>query len=436
MAGSFSSLIFRFRMPALVGCRIALALAFALSLAGCASTAKKPAAEVTGQYAFWPQPPADPRIQFVRAFVYSTDITPHEQSGFDKLIFGSESERAVEINKPYGIEMRGGRIYVCDIRNVGLTILDLPKQQTRLVGTSGLHRLQNPVDVAVAPDGMIYVADKLRGVVVYDSSERYVTTFGHENFQPIGLAIDARGNRLYVCNMAGQNVEIMDRQTGKVLGTIGTVGDADGQFRLPLGIDVDLEGNIHVVDVMRCRLQKFSPDGRLLAAVGNMTDTAGNFVRPKHVAIDRDGQVFVVDAAFQNVQVFDKGYRLLTSFGAAGSFPGAMSLPAGICVSDGGLELFQDQVHPYFQPSRLVLVTNQFGENKVGVYALGQVRAGHTGQELAAARIEVTPGDRPPGETNPLSGLDALPVPDTLPPPVSTQPSAATQPQGTSGSQP
>lgn len=387
--------------------------AFAAALGGCASTSRDSGAATSKQFAFWPQPPADPRVQFVRAIVYSTDVSQEQQSGLDKLVFGAESETAVEINKPYGIDARDGKIYVCDIRNVGLTILDLAKKQTRLVGTTGLNRLQNPVDVATAPDGMIYVADKLRGVVVYDQDERYVTTFGHDKFQPIGLAV--RDNRIYICNMSSQSIEIMERGSGKVIGTIGSVGDLDGQFRLPLGIDVDPEGNIHVADVMRCRLQKFSPDGKLLAATGQMTDTAGNFVRPKHVAIDRDGNVFVVDAAFQNVQVFNKDYQLLTSFGAAGDYPGAMSLPAGICVLENGVNLFPGGIHPLFSPDRLILVSNQFGENKLAVYAVGHVREGHTGQEMASSFVPVGSGDRPPSETNPLTGLDSQPVPDTVP---------------------
>ena len=392
---------------------LAVSSVLATLVGGCSAPPSAPAS-ANRSYAFWPQPPIEPRIQFVRAFAFSTDVSPQEQSKFDEMVFGSEAERAVQINKPYGIAMRDGKIYVCDIRNLCVTILDLPKRQTRLVGVSGLNRFQNPVDLAVADDGMLYVADKLRGIMVFDQAERYVNVFGHEKFQPIGVAV--HGDRLYVCNMAAQNIEIMDRRTGTTLGTIGTVGDSDGQFRLPLGIEVDRDGNLHVVDVMRCRLQKFTPDGKLLAAVGEATDSAGNFVRPKHVAVDSDGLVYVVDAAFQNVQVFDADYKLLTSFGSAGSHPGSMSLPAGICVLESDLNTFADEIHPYFEPKRLILVSNQFGVNKVSVYAMGSLRAGRTPQDLAATIATVPAGESKPGEGNPLSGLDSLPLPDPPPP--------------------
>lgn len=400
--------------------RAAVACVMTTTMVGCNGGPRIEPPTVARSYAFWPQPPIEPRIQFVRAFAFSSDVSHEQQSGFDRLVFGSEAERAVEINKPYGVAMRDGRIYVCDIRNLCITILDLPSRQTRLMGITGLNRVQNPVDIAVADDGMIYVADKLRGIMIFDSNERYVNVFGHEKFQPIGIAV--HGDRLYVCNMAGQNVEIIDRRTGITIGTIGTVGDSDGQFRLPLGIDVDRDGNLHVVDVMRCRLQKFSPEGKFLAGVGEATDSAGNFVRPKHVAVDDEGLVYVVDAAFQNVQVFDQQYKLLTSFGAAGAHPGSMSLPAGICVVDNRLNLFADEIHPFFQADRLILVTNQFGPNKVSVYALGELRAGKTPQDLAPSAAAIKKGESQPGQRNPLSGLDALPLPEPPPPPPQSQP--------------
>lgn len=381
---------------------LAATLILALSmLAGCASTSAAKPAESPKYYAFWPPAPAEPRIQFLRSFSMSSDIDPREQSSLDKAIFGDEAQRAVDIKKPYGLAMRDGKIYVCDTRSSSVTVLDLPKKQTRLMGVTGFNPLQSPVDIAIADDGMIYVADKTRGVAVFTPSERYVQVMGIPKMQAIGIAV--HGSKLYVCNMTTQNIAILDRHNGDLLGSIGTVGDEDGQFRLPLGIDIDSQGNLHVVDLMRCRLQKFGPDGKFVAGVGEATDVAGNFVRPKQLTVDSEGLVYVVDAAFQNVQVFDSKYRLLTSFGGPGRHPGAMDLPAGICVWDGGIELFQNEIHPFFEAKRLILITNQFGGDKVAAYALGQLRPGRTVQELSASMAPLDPDTLQEGETNPMS---------------------------------
>ena len=35
----------------------------------------------------------------------------------------------------------------------------------------------------------------------------------------------------------------------------GSVGDEDGQFRVPLCVETDRDGNVFVSDMMRCRIQ-------------------------------------------------------------------------------------------------------------------------------------------------------------------------------------
>lgn len=362
-------------------------------LPGCGSAPKAAAAAPAGSrsYAFWPQFPDEPRVQFIRSFGSSEDVAPTKSGGIDQLVFGKESASATGIQKPYGVAMRDGKIYVCDIRSGGVTVLDLKKKQTRLVGVTGLNRLNHPVDIAVADDGTLYVADNDRGaILVFDASERYMSAFGHDKFKPVSVAV--HDTRLYVCNMAAQVVEVLDRRDGRPLGTIGSVGDEDGQFRLPLGVDTDEHGDVYVVDMMRCKVQKFSPDGKFISAIGTLGDYAGSFARPKQIAIDRDGIAYVVDAAFQNVQMFDPQGRLLMAFGSAGGYPGAMDLPAGVCVSDEGVDLFAGDIHPGFEAKRLIIVTNQFGPAKVSVYAMGRCRAGYTAQDLAAAAAPVSAG--------------------------------------------
>jgi hypothetical protein len=395
----------------------------ALVLGGCASGGAAPRAEAKGVYSFWPLAPAEPRIQFVKAFQSSLDVTQERQSAFQDLVFGAESADAAAIEKPYGVEIRDGKIYVCDIRRPGLAVLDLRTRQMRLVGVQGVNRLAHPVDVAVADDGYIYIADNERNViVVYNPQERYETAFGRQGLRPVSVAVHE--DRLYVCDLEGQRIEIMNRRTGEKIGEFGSVGDGEGQFRVPLCVETDRQGFVYVSDMMRSRLQKFTPDGQFVAAFGQLGDVAGSFARPKQLAVDNDGIVYVVDAAFQNVQMFNDEFSLLMSFGSAGEYPGAMNLPVGISVSDEGVDLVKDLIHPGFDAYRLVVVTNQFGPFKVAMYALGMRKDGWSVAQLHANSL----AEAGVGQNETLAPLQDDPgrvAPDTVEPPQGPAPSGA-----------
>ncbi|MCB9839030.1 MAG: hypothetical protein H6813_06800 [Phycisphaeraceae bacterium] len=359
---------------------------------GCSSTRTTTAQDVTPEsYSFWPLPPDEPRIQFVKSFRSSADVRKDRQSDLAKIVFGDESEQEAAIQKPYGVDLHAGKIYVCDIRRPGIEVLDLTNNQVRLVGIRGVNRLVHPVDVAVADDGTIYVADNERNaVIVFGPDERYARTIGRQGMKPVSVAV--HGERLYVCDLTAQQVEIFDRASGDSVGRFGSVGDGDGEFRVPLGVDTDRQGNVYVSDMMRARVQKFTPDGEYAGGVGELGDYAGSFARPKQLAVDSEGIVYVVDSAFQNVQMFNEDFALLMSFGAAGNFPGALNLPAGIAVSDDRLDLYQNLIHPGFKARRLIAVTNQFGPAKVAIYALGEIREGWTKEQLQASSREVSAG--------------------------------------------
>lgn len=373
-----------------IACVLAVSAALA-SVAGCSSSPPAAPASSGKSYAFWPLPPDEPRIQFLGAFNSSEDVSPTRTSDLEKIVFGSDAVRPAFVNKPYGVAIKDGRIYICDIRAKAVVVMDLAKKQTRLIGVNGAGRLERPVAIAVADDDRLYVADGIhQAILVYDRDERLQFSYSIPKLKPGGIA--CAGKRLYVSDLERQAVLMIDRETGKEIGVIGSVGDEDGQFRLPIGVSTDTAGNVYVVDMMRCRVQKFTADGAFLATMGEPGDHAGGFARPKHLAVDRDGIVYVVDAGFQNVQMFNDKFQLLMHFGAAGDFPGAMNLPVGIAVSDTGLEYFRDRLHPGFAAKRLIVVANQFGDGKIGVYALGDRRPEFSVADLNSHASPVSTG--------------------------------------------
>jgi DNA-binding beta-propeller fold protein YncE len=366
-------------------------------LTGCAS--EKPVAKKAAikQYAFWPEPPDEPHIQFLVAYNSSRDIAP-AKTGFEEAIYGKDQEQALDVSKPYGVAMWNGRIYVSDIRGRGVIVLDIRKKETRVMGAGGAGAVSKASDIAVASDGTKYVVDLTQNaIVVFDADERYVQTIAMNNARPVGICVYK--DLLYVADFKGQIVRVFNRYSGQELRTIGEAGGDDGKFIQPIKVATDKDGNVFVADVMRCRVQKFSPDGQLLHAFGQSGNRPGDFVRPKHLAVGSDNILFVVDAAFNNVQMFDEEDKIMMYFGSAGPHPGSMNLPAGLAINEGDLDLFQDYIHPAFQAERLIVVTNQFGDAKVSVYAMGHLKPGKTLADISNSRAKVNKGVEPEKST-------------------------------------
>ena len=399
-----------------------LALIYFGVLAGCAPT------QVTQEklnYAFWPLPPDEPRVQYLTSFQRSSDVTGNV-SKFDQMIFGPEDD--LPIVSPYSVAMWKGRIYVCDTRTPGVTVLDLKAKLTRLIGRSSAADMAKASDIAITPDGMKYVADIGKGtIVVFDANDHYLATFAPSGLNPAGIAV--YGNELYVSDLKAQQVKVLDRSSGKVVRTIGGPGMNEGQFVWPLSVRLDKQGNLLVSDAMKAQIQAFSRDGNLLSTTGRMGRGFGELARPKHIAVDSNNFLYVVDAAFNNVQLFDENRKFLMYFGSAGPHPGAMDLPAGLCVDEDPEDVayFAKYVHPAFQAERLVLITNQNGPYRVSVYAQGHLKAGKTLADISASRANVGAGLEKRGPASQPSGLPMISTPDNMPGPSSTtQPAAPT----------
>jgi len=400
-----------FRRLALI---LMLTTAVLLVARGCAS---KPAADSGVErpkiYAFWPEAPDPPQVQFVRAFNSSNDVTP-ESSGIQNLLYGKD-RTVVAIQKPYGVRMWNGRIYVCEIRgagDTGMLVLDLRKREARLMGATGSTTIKKAVDVAIAPDGTKYVLDAVQsGVLVFDAEEHFLMEFGLKDVVPGGCAV--HGQYLYVTDQKAGHVLMLDRTSGRELRRFGERGGEDGQFVRPLAVAVDNSGNVYVSDTFRDRVSKFTGEGKFLMAFGEPGDRPGNFSRPKQLGVASNGEIHVVDANFDNVQVFDEKGQVLGYYGASGKHLGAMDMPAGLDVHEGDVDLFEPLIHPAFEVERLVLVTNQFGPIKVAVYAMGHLKEGKTVADIAPSRAKLNSGLATQPSTRPLGTLPSRTAPTT-----------------------
>jgi DNA-binding beta-propeller fold protein YncE len=323
---------------------------------------------------FFPLPPATPRIQYLTSINLAWDVVP-ERSGFAGVVFGARPDlkREETVMRPHGIAAWKGKIYVCDKGAGNVKVFDLMKGQFYLLG-GGLGNLQGPTAITVGPDGYKFVVESFRKRVhVFDPDDGYLNSFQIEEGRPADLV--AIGSELFVADVELSRIQVIDRNTGRVLGVLGSKGTEPGQFQMPNAIAADADGKLYVSDQFNNRFQKLERDGTPLLSVGKMGDSYGAFARPRGIAVGPDGVIYVGDAMFHHVQMFDREGQVLMVFGSSHPASG-LRVPAAIAVDQSTLPHFAEYVDPRFEAQYLIFVTSMVGEQMVGVYAFGELKPG------------------------------------------------------------
>ena len=228
--------------------------------------------------------------------------------------FGHLGKEGV-LAKPMGVAVGpGSQIFVADVSAKKVFVYDAFGMFKQSMGDA--YEFDRPVDVAVSPDGkQIYVVDAggidsvRHRVVVYDDKGVKQSEFGKrgegagEFNLPTQVAVAPDGT-VYVLDAGNFRVQAFSA-AGKFLRTWGKVGRAFGEFARPRGLAVGGDGNVYVTDAAFRNIQVFNPKGQLLLAIGDesIADQPGQYAMPAGVALDELGHVYIVDQAFAKVDV-------------------------------------------------------------------------------------------------------------------------------------
>ncbi|NJN67888.1 MAG: hypothetical protein HC884_14850 [Chloroflexaceae bacterium] len=201
----------------------------------------------------------------------------------------------------------------------------------------------SPGGIAVAPDGQVYVADRLHHLLhVYTTSGEWRTRWGGMGSEPgqlaspVGVAVDNQ-DRIYVTDMGNHRVQVFSR-SGEWLDEWGSQGSADGQFEAPWGIAVDSHGSVYVADTGNHRVQKFRSTGEWQETWVPAGSKPGAFRYPTALVLDRDGNGYVADAGNGRIQKMNHRGEWLTDW----SNPQDTGLPIVFVSSrHGNLELYR-----------------------------------------------------------------------------------------------
>jgi len=182
-------------------------------------------------------------------------------------------------------------------------------------------RFISPEGIAIDGAGHVFVAEvagkRLQRMTLDGKPEAVwdLTALGDLSI-PGTLSVD-QGGFVYMAEAFNNQVVKFDPGSGKLVGKWGGQrGSEPGQFHNPLGVGVDLGGNMYVSDQDNWRVQKLAPDGAFLdqwrycidgdppCNWPDAGDQPGQFFASRGITLDAAGSVYVADTANKRLQRF------------------------------------------------------------------------------------------------------------------------------------
>ena len=221
------------------------------------------------------------------------------------------------LRKPLGMAVDDDcNLYVVDGTLKRIVVYD--QDGDFLTAFGGSDKFQRPSHVDVDADARYaYVVDTggvnndEHRIRVFDiASGEHAYDIGHrgtgpgEFNLPKDIAVGPDG-RLYVVDSSNFRVQVFEAD-GSYVHTFGSIGVQPGQFSRPKGIGIDPDGNVYVTDAAFGNFQIFNPAGQLLLFVGSRSTSPGaaKYMLPAGIAVDEDGRVYMVDQFFRKVDVY------------------------------------------------------------------------------------------------------------------------------------
>jgi sugar lactone lactonase YvrE len=311
-----------------------------------------------------------------------------------------------QFNSPVGAALDNhGNLFVSDrlghrVRQIELEAYGQVKTwlgdgKQGLVDKQGMQaEFYNPAAIATDKDGNEYIADAGNHVIRKVSLFGFVSTLAGstKGFKdsdngalaqfntPTGVAVDGQGN-VYVADCNNHRIRKIT-PSGAVTTVAGqtTRGSRNGAasqalFDYPLGIGIDLNGNLFIAGGNENRIRKIATDGTVSTVAG--TGISGNadggpgvaqFHTPAALSIDRNGTIFVADRDNNSIRTVSQSGQVATFAGSTRGFLNAQgkaaqfNMPTGVVVDAADIVYVADRGNNRIRRiSRGGVVTTQAG---------------------------------------------------------------------------
>lgn len=222
--------------------------------------------------------------------------------------------------RPMNVDAAAGRLYAADYWNDRILVYDTADGElVRTVGETGdgPGQLDSPGGVAAGPDGHLFVADfynqRVQELEPDGAFVRQWGTTGEKGYilaggfnYPIDVAVAADGT-LFVADGFNDRIQVFGpdaafvRKWGGPFGA-NIRGSWHGWFKVPTSVALGPDGAVFVADQENDRVQKFTRHGEFLTAFGTPHEGAG--YTESAVAVAADGTVFTVNLIDNRVETW------------------------------------------------------------------------------------------------------------------------------------
>jgi DNA-binding beta-propeller fold protein YncE len=185
------------------------------------------------------------------------------------------------------------RVYFYQRKDPPILVFD---GEGNFLGGWGDGRLRDAHGIYIGPDDHLYVCNRDEHEVLKLTADgRIVLTLGQRGRpalqapfnHPADVAVAPNGD-IYVADGYGNSAVHRFSAEGRHLSSWGTPGAGRGQFTTPHGIWVDAGERVLVADRENNRVQLFSPEGDVYGEWGDL-------YHPMDIYVDRSGTVYVTD---------------------------------------------------------------------------------------------------------------------------------------------
>ena len=271
-------------------------------------------------------------------------------------LYTLEGQEELQFNQPQDVAVSSdGMVYIADTVNRRIQIFNDKGEFVSAFGKAGREdeEFLNPNGVGTDSEGKIYVADPtLNQVKIFTPEGEFINKFdlregrhrgpqGIKEDSPTGandVAVDSQGN-IWVADVDDQLLEVHDSNGNYKF--IVTVFEIDGLPRglvRPAYIAINSHDEVYVACGIISRIYRFDNTGNFMTEFGGQGDVAGLFGQVSGIAIDEMDRVYVADIAKGNIQVFDKNGQFL--FALSDEKGGRMDL-----TTIGGISARKDRVY-------------------------------------------------------------------------------------------